>query len=238
VMLAGFDFGTSPSASRLTGKLAALKEYNGLEIPEGYFPEAMERLRNKFLNVPLDVVLQPASQPTQQVTKEQEDKAPRSVIPEPRDSKIFISYRRTGSRYQAREIYKAFCAVLPPDNIFMDVNSIPPGADFVEVLEQWVSQCEIMLALISPDWIDAIDPKTGRKRLDNPNDFVRIEVGAALKRGIPVVPVLLDGAAVPDRDQLPDDLKNLARRNAEFVDYRTFDDDVKRLITKLRFGRR
>jgi tetratricopeptide (TPR) repeat protein len=75
VMLAGFDFGTSATASQLTGKLAALKEYNGLEIPKGYFAPAMERLRNKFLNLPVDAVLHSASVSAQQVAKEQKDKA-------------------------------------------------------------------------------------------------------------------------------------------------------------------
>jgi hypothetical protein len=147
--------------------------------------------------------------------------------------KIFISYRRHDSKYQARMIYNAFRAVLPPNDLFMDIDTIPVGADFVEVLEQWVGQSETMLALIGPGWVDAIDPKTGRRRLENPNDFVRVEVGAALKRGIPVVPVLLDGTPVPDPDELPEDLKNLARRQAEFVEFRTFDADVGRLIGKL-----
>ena len=75
VMLAGFDFDTPSSASQLTGKLAALKKYNGLPIPKGYFSSAMERLRNKFLNVPVDAVLHTASDSAQQVAKEQKDKA-------------------------------------------------------------------------------------------------------------------------------------------------------------------
>jgi TIR domain len=75
LMLAGFDFGISAAASQLTGKLAALKKYNGLPIPQGYFSSAMERLRNKFLNVPVDAVLHPVSDSAQQVAKEQKDKA-------------------------------------------------------------------------------------------------------------------------------------------------------------------
>jgi hypothetical protein len=75
LMLAGFDFGTPATASQLTGKLAALRQYNGLPIPEGYFPQAMERLRSKFLHVPVDAVLHPASDSAQQVAKEQKDKA-------------------------------------------------------------------------------------------------------------------------------------------------------------------
>jgi formylglycine-generating enzyme required for sulfatase activity len=151
-------------------------------------------------------------------------------------SKVFISYRRDDSRWQAREIYRALGQVLPRDHVFMDVDSIPPGADFVDVLESWVDECHILLALIGSGWLDATDPKTGRRRLENPNDFVRIEVRKALARGIPVVPVLLDGADIPDVEKLPDDLKRLVRRNAEFVTHRTVDADVARLIKRLGLG--
>lgn len=137
--------------------------------------------------------------------------------------KIFISYRSHDSRWQARMIYDALLRVLPRERLFMDIDSIPPGADFVEILEGWVGACEIMLALIGAGQIGAADPKTGRRRLDNPHDFVRIEIREALKRGIPVVPVLLDDTSMPDADELPDDLRSLVRRQAEFVQFRTFD---------------
>jgi formylglycine-generating enzyme required for sulfatase activity len=148
-------------------------------------------------------------------------------------SKVFISYRRDDAKWQAREIYRALTAVLPQDHVFMDIDSIPPGADFVQILEGWVEQCDILLALIGKDWIDTLDPKSGKRRLENPQDFVRIEVRKALARGVPVVPVLLDGAAMPDVGRLPNDLKGLVRRNAEFVVHRTVDADVGRLIAKL-----
>lgn len=151
-------------------------------------------------------------------------------------SKVFISYRRDDSRYQARIIHAAFCHVVARDNVFMDVASIPPGANFRKILKSWVEQCEVLLALIGPGWIDAVDPRTGLRRLDNPSDFVRIEIGEALARGIPVVPVLLDGAALPEPERLPDDLKELVDRQAELVEYRSFDADVERLIRKLRLG--
>ena len=115
-------------------------------------------------------------------------------------------------------------------------NSIPPGANFRKILKGWVGECDVLLALIGPGWIDASDPKTKRRHLDNPNDFVRIEIGEALTRGIPVVPVLLDGTAMPDVDWLPGDLKELVDRQTEFVDYRTFEADVERLIRKLGAG--
>ena len=148
--------------------------------------------------------------------------------------KVFISYRRDDSKYQARMIHAAFCRAVPRDDVFMDVDSIPPGANFRKILKDWVDQCGVLLALIGPGWIDATDPKTNRRRLENTSDFVRIEIAEALARDIPVVPVLLDGTPMPDPDQLPADLKELADRQAEFVEYRTFDADVDRLIRKLR----
>jgi formylglycine-generating enzyme required for sulfatase activity len=151
-------------------------------------------------------------------------------------TRIFISYRRQDSKYQARSIYAAFAREVGRENVFMDVDSIPPGANFRKILKDWVDQCEVLLALIGHEWLDVRDPQTGHRRLDNPSDFVRIEIGEALARDIPVVPVLLDGAALPQVHQLPDALKELCDRQAEFVEYRTFDADVERLIKKLRLG--
>ena len=146
---------------------------------------------------------------------------------------VFISYRRDDSKYQARRIYDALLNVLPASHVFMDVGSLKVGDDFVEVLEGWVAKCDVLLALIGAHWLDAKDARTGKRRLDDENDLVRIEVREALKRGIKVVPVVLDGARMPDNLELPADLQKLARRNAEFVEFRTFDTDVDRLIYRL-----
>lgn len=147
--------------------------------------------------------------------------------------KVFISYRRDDSRYQARMIYTAFTQVIPREHVFMDIDSIPLGSDFRKILKGWVNECDVLLALIGPGWVGAADPRSGQPRLMNPGDFVRIEIAEALTRDIPVVPVLLDGAHLPDPAQLPDDLKELVYRHAEFVEYTRFDDDVARLIRKL-----
>jgi hypothetical protein len=152
-------------------------------------------------------------------------------------AKVFISYRRADSRYQARMIHAAFCQAVPRDHVFMDVDSIPLGANFRNTLKEWVDQCEILLALIGPGWTNATDPNTGERRLDDAGDFVRIEISEALARDIPVVPVLLDGTPMPDPNLLPPDLRGLIDRQAEFVEYRTFDVDVARLIRKLGLGR-
>jgi formylglycine-generating enzyme required for sulfatase activity len=115
----------------------------------------------------------------------------------------------------------------------MDIDSIPPGANFRKILRGWVDECEVLLAIIGPGWVNATDPKTKGRRLDNPNDFVRIEIGEALARGIPVVPVLIDGVPLPDIDLLPDDLKELVDRQAEHLQFLTFEGDCERLIRKL-----
>src|SRR5262245_4034564 len=148
-------------------------------------------------------------------------------------AKVFISYRREDSKWPARQLYNSFLRHLPHGQVFIDIDSIPPGADFVEILEHQFEEFEIVLALIGPGWIGNADPKTGRRRLDNPKDFVRIEICAALSRGIPVVPVLLDGTPMPEVDQLPEDMRMLTRKQAEIVAYHTFETDVNRLIRRL-----
>jgi hypothetical protein len=146
---------------------------------------------------------------------------------------IFISYRRQDTKWQARMIFEAFQRELSDENVFMNIDSIPLGVDFVKVLRHWVGKCEILIALIGEGWLNARDPKTRKRRLENPNDFVRVEIREALKRDIPVVPVLLDSAAMPPQKDLPKDLKGLARRQAEFLEFRTFSTDLQRLLHKL-----
>jgi hypothetical protein len=91
----------------------------------------------------------------------------------------------------------------------MDVSGIEPGLDFRKVIDDNVRSCEVLLAVIGPGWVDAKD-ESGQRRLDNSADFVRLETSAALKRAIPVVPVIVHGARMPRADQLPIDLQELA----------------------------
>ncbi|MEZ5997982.1 MAG: toll/interleukin-1 receptor domain-containing protein [Hyphomonas sp.] len=148
-------------------------------------------------------------------------------------SKIFISYRRDDSRWPAQQLARRIRALAPDSEIFMDVDSIPVGVDFVEVLGTEVQQCDVLLALIGTGWLNASADEGATRRLDDPHDFIRIEIGAALARDIPVVPVLIDDATIPPAEALPDDLKALSRRNAEIVHQRTFEHDVERLLKKL-----
>jgi hypothetical protein len=115
----------------------------------------------------------------------------------------------------------------------MDVAAIEAGRDFRKAIDHSVANCSILLAVIGQEWLDAKDAE-GRRRLDDPNDFVRIELASALRRDIPVVPVLVRAAKMPRADQLPDDLKELAYRNALELTHARWKSDVQVLISALR----
>jgi len=115
----------------------------------------------------------------------------------------------------------------------MDVAAIEPGRDFRKAIDQSVATCSVLLALIGQEWLESKD-SLGRKRLDDINDFVRIELASALRRDIPVIPVLVRGAKMPHAEQLPDDLKDLAYRNAVELTHARWKSDVQVLIRALR----
>lgn len=146
---------------------------------------------------------------------------------------IFISYRRSDSITEAGRIYDRLVEAFGAEQIFKDVDNIPYGADFVEYLDQAVSQCDVLLPLIGSTWLSTTDAQ-GERRLNDPNDFVRIEIESALKRDILVVPILLNGAVMPGPSDLKGDLQVLARRNAAQVRHDPdFHSDMRRLISKL-----
>src|SRR5262245_27639712 len=134
---------------------------------------------------------------------------------------VFISYRRDDSAGYAGRVHDRLERELGANLLFMDVDSIPLGSNFVKILRERVARCDVLLAIIGPKWIDARDEE-GNRRLDDPNDFVRVEIGAALQRGIPVIPILLDGAKIPKPEQLPDDLKELSLRNGLYIRHTSF----------------
>ncbi len=141
---------------------------------------------------------------------------------------IFISYRRSDIQGAAGRLYDGLRHLFLPEQIFMDVASIEPGLNFVEVITEKISTVEAMLVLIGPRWLATQDDR-GTRRLDNPNDPVRLEVAAALERKIRVIPVLVDEAKMPSASDLPEPLKPLSLRNATTVAHATFQDDVNRL---------
>ncbi len=153
-------------------------------------------------------------------------------------SKIFISYRRHDSRPVATLIYdplaRHFEAKFGAGAVFMDVHGIPLGVNFRAYLNGQVGKAELLLALIADRWLTAVDEHDSR-RIDSPNDFVRIEIEAALKRGIPVVPVYVDDAKILREADLPESLKELAWMNGFQLrtDARYFAADTARLISGL-----
>jgi TIR domain len=147
--------------------------------------------------------------------------------------KIFISYRRDDASYPAGHLYDRISAVFPQSQIFMDVDNLDPGVDFVEAIQASVSSCDVLIAVIGKRWLVSSDEE-GRRRLDNPDDFVRLEIATALKRNIRVIPVLVDGALVPRSTELPDDLKPLVRRNALEVSHERFRFDSGRLTDAIK----
>jgi len=148
-------------------------------------------------------------------------------------AKVFISYRRDDSAGHAGRVHDRLEQEFGRDLLFMDVDAIPLGVDFVKALDEAVAKCEVLLAIIGTGWLDMRD-EDGTRRLENIHDFVRIEIAAALKRNIPVIPILLEGTTMPKAVQLPDDLKDLALRNGLNVRHASFRSDMDKLIRDLR----
>lgn len=126
---------------------------------------------------------------------------------------VFINYRRDDAGPYARLMKIRLGQRFPETNVFMDLDSIDVGADFAEAIESAVCSCAVLVALIGRRWLTITDDE-GRRRLDNPDDYVRFEIQAALERRIRVIPVLVDGAVAPRQQQLPHDLRKVARLNA------------------------
>lgn len=143
--------------------------------------------------------------------------------------RIFISYRRDDTEGYAGRLYDRLRQHFGSENLFMDIGTLKPGQDFVVAIEEAVSSCDVLIALIGERWLGITDEE-GRRRLDNPQDFVRLEIGTALKREVWVVPMLVRGVNMPRTVDLPDDLAKLARRQALTVDAEHFHADMDRLI--------
>jgi hypothetical protein len=148
-------------------------------------------------------------------------------------NKIFINYRREGSIDAAGRLHDRLAQTFGHKNIFMDVEDIPAGVDFAKYLSDQVAASRVFLAVIGPTWLDAKDASGGR-RIDDPDDFVAIEIKAALARNIRVIPVLVEGARMPKAGELPDPLKALARRHGVEVGQLQFGRDAEGLVERVR----
>ncbi len=144
-----------------------------------------------------------------------------------RQSNIFINYRREDSSGHSGRLFDALSGHFA-GRLFMDVDTLEPGVDFVEAIEQAVGSCEVLIVVIGREWLTVKDA-AGQRRLDDPADFVRLEVETALERKIRVIPVLVQGAPMPRAEELPPSLARLARRNAIEISDARWVYDVDRL---------
>lgn len=152
--------------------------------------------------------------------------------PEP-DHLVFVSYRQEGAEWEAGRIDDALVAEFGRERVFRDLHSMRPGRDFRDQLDAAVGRCKAMLVIIDKNWLDP--PKTrGQRRIDNEEDWVRIEVESALQRHIPVVPLLLGQFRMPEAEELPISIRQLVYRQSLSVRGRDFATDMERVIEELR----
>jgi TIR domain-containing protein len=145
---------------------------------------------------------------------------------------IFISYRRDDSAGFAGRLYDRLASRYGPDRLFMDVDTIRPGHDFAEDIVSALSASAVCVVLIGRHW-ESITLPDGRRRLDDPTDFVRLEVAAAIREGVTVIPVLVEGAVMPSPTSLPEELQALSRRQAIDLSNERWNYDVGRLVLAL-----
>ena len=146
--------------------------------------------------------------------------------------KIFISYRREDADEAAGRLSDHLVNQFGQDSIFMDVDGIAPGRDFRKVIDETLTECDVLLGVMGRNWLDIKD-EAGKRRLDNESDFVRLEIASALRRDIPVIPVRVQGASIPKPDQLPADLQDFSYRNAVELTHERWNSDVHVLVEKL-----
>jgi hypothetical protein len=149
--------------------------------------------------------------------------------------RIFISYRREDVAGYAGRLRDRLVGTYGSNSVFMDVHSLRSGQNYVEIIQNAVKSCDVLIAMIGGNWLGKGSSEPGG-RLSEPGDLVQIEIATALKRSIPVIPVLVDGAGMPDA--LPSALSGLSRRHALSLDNETFHTDVDRLIEHLGKPRR
>src|SRR5262245_54685501 len=145
------------------------------------------------------------------------------------NAKLFINYRREDTAPYAGRLCDHLTTHFGKDQVFIDIDRIEPGEDFVEAINRKVGTCDIAIVLIGPNWLHATD-ESGKRRLDDEEDFVRMEIVAALQREIRVIPVLVGRAQMPRKHELPEALAQLSRRNAIELSEMRFHADVNRLI--------
>lgn len=146
--------------------------------------------------------------------------------------RVFISYRRQDASAYAGRLYDAIADRFGAENVFMDVDTIGPGTDFYEAIDRAIGSCDVLIALIGRQWLSATDPQ-GSRRLDDPQDVLRVELERALAHELVIIPARVQDAELPSIEELPDSLARLARRQAIELRDTAWRDDVTRLLRSL-----
>lgn len=147
----------------------------------------------------------------------------------PSQHRVFLCYRRQDTQGHTGRLRDRLAGIYGSEGVFMDVDDVPIGIDFVDYIEEVLSTVALMVVLIGPSWLTTPD-RRGRRKLDQSDDLVRGEIASALKRKIPVIPVLVEDAIMPDSDDVPKDIRGLTRRNAIELTHRRWDSDVQRVL--------
>jgi TIR domain-containing protein len=156
---------------------------------------------------------------------------PHSSAPREGRDRIFLSYRREDSSGHVLALLPSLRRHFGAARIFKDTDNIQPGQEFVKAITHELQSCAVMLAIISTEWATTYDPRTQRGRLDNPDDFLRVEIAAGLAdEHVVVMPVLIQGAEMPRKENLPADLQPLVSRYALHLSDQRWDEGVARLI--------
>jgi hypothetical protein len=142
---------------------------------------------------------------------------------------IFISYRVSDTAGETGRLVDTLKQYFDDERIFIDIEKIDPGVDFTVAISRSLEACDVLLAIIGPNW-QGLNTTTNKSRIQNPDDWVRIEIRTALQRNIPVVPILVDGGSLPSEEQLPDDLKPLVRRQAFEISNKRWKYDTEQLV--------
>jgi hypothetical protein len=152
------------------------------------------------------------------------------ATPPPR--KTFISYRREDTKAEAGRLHERLAAHFGKEHVFLDVDAIEPGRDFAERIKAFVSTCDVLIAMIGSKWVTTTDD-SGRRRIDDPDDLVRLEIETALRSNVAVIPVLVEQAERLDADQVPASLQELLRRQEARLTHVEFQAQSRRLIESI-----
>lgn len=160
-------------------------------------------------------------------------KSPPKVQRRDRYPRVFLNYRRNDSEAYAGRLHETLVREFGPDDVFMDLFSIRPGEPFPSSIQQAAARCSVMVCIIGTMWLSVVDP-WGRRRLDNPYDYVRREITAAQDRGITLIPIILPGASIPEASGLPDEMRGIEQLQALELSARHWDAGIADLLNTLR----